>query len=127
LSLTSDTIIGVVRAQAIGRHLALAFRLADDEPTPLVVAGGAQLWLVRVVLAQWSTAAGFWLRPAGTAARRLRIRRQKRPARPGTRTGTETARFIPASGSEHGYCPTHYVRWRATVPRTPTPTSGISS
>ncbi len=58
-ALASDTAIGVVRAWTIARQKALDEALADDEATPLAVAGGLVLWLLRLVIAPGSTLGGF--------------------------------------------------------------------
>ena len=62
-ALASDTLIAVVRAHAIARKRAIGDVLAEDDATPLVVAGRVLLWLLRLVLAPASTLAGFrhWL------------------------------------------------------------------
>jgi hypothetical protein len=57
--LASDTLIGVVRAWAIASHQDLDAALAPEEATPLAVAGGLVLWLLRLALAPVSTASGF--------------------------------------------------------------------
>ena len=58
-ALASDTLIGVVRAWVLARARELGETLAEDGPTPLSMAGGAALWLLRLVLAPKSTLAGF--------------------------------------------------------------------
>ena len=58
-ALASDTMIGVVRARALRRLQTTSAQLAEDEATPLALAGGALLWLLRLILAPASTAAGF--------------------------------------------------------------------
>ena len=58
-ALASDTLIGVVRARALARHLQLGAALAADAATPLAVLGGLALWLLRLALAPASTLAGF--------------------------------------------------------------------
>ncbi len=58
-ALASDTLIGVVRAQAVGRQRADGAGLADDAPDLLGVLGSAVLWLLRLVLAGPSTLRGF--------------------------------------------------------------------
>jgi hypothetical protein len=62
-ALASDTLIAVVRAHAISRMRATGDVLAEDDATPLAVAGRVLLWLLRVVLAPASTLTGFrhWL------------------------------------------------------------------
>src|SRR5258708_16303955 len=44
-ALASDTLIGVVRARALARHLQPGAALAADAVTPLAVLGGLALWL----------------------------------------------------------------------------------
>ncbi len=58
-ALASDTLIGVVRAWALARMQAAGPALADEEVTPVAVAGACLLWLLRLVLAPASTLAGF--------------------------------------------------------------------
>ena len=51
-ALASDTLIGVVRAGAVARHQDLDGALVPgEEMTPLAVAGGLVLWLLRLALA----------------------------------------------------------------------------
>jgi hypothetical protein len=72
-ALASDTLIGVIRAHVIARHRQLGEALADDEITPLHLAGAALLWLLRLALAPPSTLKGFhgWVKslPAAPPAR----------------------------------------------------------
>jgi hypothetical protein len=58
-AVASDTLIGVVRAWAIARVRNIGEKLADGGPTPLAIAGGAALWLLRLMLAPRSTLGGF--------------------------------------------------------------------
>jgi hypothetical protein len=58
-ALASDTLIGVIRAWVLARARNLGETLADDGPTPLSMAGGAALWLLRLSLAPKSTLGGF--------------------------------------------------------------------
>jgi hypothetical protein len=58
-ALASDTLIGVVRAWALARMHATGLALADEEVTPLAVAGACLLWLLRLALAPGSTLTGF--------------------------------------------------------------------
>jgi hypothetical protein len=58
-ALASDTLIGVVRAWALARMHAAGQVLEGDEATPLDVAGGVLLWLLRLALAPVSTLGGF--------------------------------------------------------------------
>src|SRR5260370_26461671 len=46
-ALASDTLIGVVRAWVLARARHQGETLADDGPTPLALAGGIALWLLR--------------------------------------------------------------------------------
>jgi hypothetical protein len=55
-ALASDTLITVVRAQALARHPRPG---AAGEATPLAALGGLALWLLRLSLAPASTLAGF--------------------------------------------------------------------
>src|SRR6478735_7641000 len=54
-ALASDTLIGVVRTQALARHHQFGAALAADAATPLTVLGGLALWLLRLALAPAST------------------------------------------------------------------------
>ena len=58
-ALASDTLIGVVRAWVLARQRTDGQMLADDAPTPLALAGGLALWLLRLSLAPKSTLSGF--------------------------------------------------------------------
>jgi hypothetical protein len=58
-AVASDTLIGVVRAWAIARVRNIGEKLADGGPTPLAIAGGAALWMLRLTLAPKSTLGGF--------------------------------------------------------------------
>jgi len=58
-ALASDTLIGVVRAQAVARQRADNTGLGDDAPDLLAALGGAALWLLRLLLAGPSTLRGF--------------------------------------------------------------------
>ncbi|HEX6522203.1 MAG TPA: hypothetical protein VF070_19685 [Streptosporangiaceae bacterium] len=58
-AVASDTLIGVIRAWAMARVRNLGEALADDGLTPLGVAGGAVLWMLRLTLAPKSTLSGF--------------------------------------------------------------------
>ena len=58
-ALASDTLIGVVRAWVLARQRGTGETLAEDGPTPLALAGGAVLWLLRLALAPRSTLLGF--------------------------------------------------------------------
>jgi hypothetical protein len=58
-ALASDTLIGVVRAWALARQRDDGQVLAEDGPTPLALAGGAALWLLRLVMDAPGTLGGF--------------------------------------------------------------------
>jgi len=58
-ALASDTLIGVVRAWVLARQRGTGETLADDGPTPLALAVGAALWVLRLALAPRSTLFGF--------------------------------------------------------------------
>jgi hypothetical protein len=118
-ALASDTLIGVVRAWAIARHQALTTALADDGgATPLALAGGLVLWLLRLTLAPFSTLAGFraWVIeecpiapgrraprpvPEPTSATAPKATTRRRPAER-ARAGTKTARFLALVTGQHG-------------------------
>jgi len=95
-ALASDTLIGVVRAQALARHAAT---LAADTATPLAVLGGLLLWLLRLALAPASTLAGFrvWVLAECPVA----PGRRPTPA-PHPRKATKTARFLDLATERHG-------------------------
>ena len=109
-----DTMIGGVRARAVARQRALASRLADDDPTPLALAGAGLLWLLRLLLAPRSTTAGLrsWVleSPVAPGSRQPAIAvTGRRPGSPaslpfavGLRPGTKTARFIGLVTEHHG-------------------------
>jgi len=121
-ALASDTAITVVRAWAVARQLTINAALADDETTPLAIAGRLLLWLMRLVLAPASTLAGFrsWVldecpvAPGRSAARTQRgaitpaprraitPRAAPRQPRQGSRTGTKTARFLALAAERYG-------------------------
>jgi hypothetical protein len=124
-ALASDTAIGVVRARAVARQQAMNEALAGEETTPLAIAVGLLLWLLRLVLAPASTLAGFrsWVldecpvapgRRGHTATRKQRraiapaprraitSRAAPRQPRRGSRTGTKTARFLALVAERYG-------------------------
>jgi len=111
-ALSSDTLIGVVRASAIARHPdsgALA-----EEVTVLTVAAGVTLWLLRLTMAPRSTLGGFraWVltqcpvapaRPAFTPP----VTAALSPQAPAPQTApvpreTKTARFLSLVTERHG-------------------------
>ena len=90
-ALASDTLIGVVRTAALTRQQHLGAAVAPEERTPLAVAGGLVLWLLRLTLAPVSTLAGFraWVVgecPVAPGRRGPRVR-AGRPAAPGRGRG----------------------------------------
>jgi hypothetical protein len=90
-ALASDTAIGVIRAYAIARQRQLREDLADDEATPLAIAGGLVLWLLRLGLAPLSTCKGF---------RRWVI--ETCPVAPGRRAVTQDAHPELTAGTSRG-------------------------
>ncbi len=58
-ALASDTLIGMVRTQAVARQRADSSSLDDDSADLLTALGGAALWLLRLILAGPSTLRGF--------------------------------------------------------------------
>jgi hypothetical protein len=118
-ALASDTLIGVVRAWAIARDQAPNSALADDGGvTPLALAGGLVMWLLRLALAPVSTLAGFraWVveecpvapgrraprtAPGLTSSVGQKAIMRRRPAK-GARAGTKTARFLALAAEQHG-------------------------
>jgi Protein of unknown function (DUF2637) len=58
-ALASDTLIGVVRAWVIARAHAAGKTLDGEDATPLAIAGGVLLWLLRLTVAPASTLGGF--------------------------------------------------------------------
>jgi len=99
-ALASDTLIGVVRTAAIARHQNLDVALVPEETTPLAVAGGLVLWLLRLALAPVSTLAGFraWVLEQCPVAPGRRQAPAPRPAPSphpaGVPRKTKTARFL---------------------------------
>ncbi len=121
-ALASDTLIGVVRAWTITRHKALRQPAGADEATPLTVAGGLLLWLLRLALAPRSTLRGFrtWVIteiPVAPSSHRDRQPSRQVAAQPpssppgltaarplpaGHRPGTKTAAFLALAAKSHG-------------------------
>ncbi len=100
-ALVSDTLIGVVRAWAIARHQDPGARVVPEERTPLAVAAGLVLWLLRLTLAPVSTLAGFraWVVGECPVAPGRRQAPAPRPASSPHPAGvpqeaTKTARFL---------------------------------
>jgi hypothetical protein len=86
-ALASDTLIGVIRAYVIARHRQLREALADDEITPLHLAGAVLLWLLRLALAPPSTLKGFhgWVKSLPAAPPVRQAAEDGQPAVPGAR------------------------------------------
>ena len=114
-ALASDTLIGVVRAWAIARQRQLGERLADDQATPLAVAGGLVLWLLRLAVAPALTLAGFraWVvaecpvapgrrAPPGRPALPAATTAGRGSGRQGGRPGSKTQRFLALVERRHG-------------------------
>lgn len=118
-ALASDTLIGVVRAWVIARTRSTGQALADDEPTPIALIGGAVLWLIRLAVAPASTVTGFrrWIVdecPVAPGRKAPRARQQHKhrsaeqpprapiavPPRRGTKPGKQ-ARLIDLAGRRH--------------------------
>jgi hypothetical protein len=99
-ALASDTLIGVVRARTLARHL----QLGADAVTPLAVLGGLALWLLRLVLAPASTLAGFrtWVLEECPVAPGRRAPRSGPAPAPHPRKATKTARFLAMATERHG-------------------------
>ena len=107
-ALASDTLISVVRAWAIARHQDLDLALVPEEMTPLAVAGGLVLWLLRLALAPVSTLSGFraWVLEQCPVAPGRRHAPGPRPASPRHPAGVprpgKTARFLILVTERHG-------------------------
>ena len=103
-ALASDTLIGVVRARALARHLQLGTALAADAATPLAVLGGLALWLLRLALAPASTLAGFraWVLAECPVAPGRRAPAPRPAPAPDPRKATKTARFLDLVTERHG-------------------------
>jgi hypothetical protein len=107
-ALASDTLIGVIRTWAIARHQNLDIALVQEERTPLAVAGGLALWLLRLALAPVSTLAGFraWVVGECPVAPSRRQAPRSQPASPpqaaGVRRPGKTARFLTLVTERHG-------------------------
>jgi hypothetical protein len=105
-ALASDTLIGVVRAWTLARQHHLTTALAADAATPLAVAGGLILWLLRLALAPASTVAGFraWVLAECPVAPGRRAPRPAPAPAPQTvpRKATKTARFLSLVTERNG-------------------------
>ena len=99
-ALASDTLIGVVRAQALALH----HHLADETATPLAILGGLILWLLRLTLAPISTLAGFraWVLQECPVAPGRRAPTLRPAPAPHPRKATKTARFLDLVTERHG-------------------------
>ena len=103
-ALASDTLIGVVRAQALALHRHLDTTLAADAATPLAILGGLLLWLLRLALAPASTLAGFraWVLQECPVAPGRRAPVLRPAPAPHPRKATKTARFLDLVTERHG-------------------------
>ena len=103
-ALASDTLIGVVRAQALALHHHLDTTLADETATPLAILGGLLLWLLRLTLAPASTLAGFraWVLQECPVAPGRRAPTLRPAPAPHPRKATKTARFLDLVTERHG-------------------------
>ena len=103
-ALASDTLIGVVRAQALALHHHLDTTLAADAATPLAILGGLLLWLLRLALAPASTLSGFraWVLEECPVAPGRRAPTLRPAPAPHPRKATKTARFLDLVTERHG-------------------------
>jgi hypothetical protein len=103
-ALASDTLIGVVRARTLARQHDLATALAADAATPLAVAGGLTLWLLRLALAPASTVSGFraWVLAECPVAPGRRAPRPAPAPQTVPRKATKTARFLSLVTERNG-------------------------
>ncbi len=108
-ALASDTLIAVVRAAAIARHRDLGVPVVPEERTPLAVARGMVLWLLRLALAPVSTLAGFraWVVgecPVAPGRRQAPAPRPDSSPHPAgvPRKATKTARFLDLATERAG-------------------------
>jgi hypothetical protein len=103
-ALASDTLIGVVRARALARHLQPGAALAADAATPLAILGGLALWLLRLALAPASTLTGFraWVLAECPVAPGRRAPAPRPAPAPHPRKATKTARFLDLVTERHG-------------------------
>jgi hypothetical protein len=99
-ALASDTLIGVVRAQALARR----HHLADETATPLAILSGLILWLLRLTPAPISTLAGFraWVLEECPVAPGRRAPTLRPAPAPHPRKATKTARFLDLVTERHG-------------------------
>jgi len=112
-ALASDTLNGrgngVVRARAIARHQDPGARVVPEDRTPLAVAGGLVLWLLRLTLAPVSTLAGFraWVVgecPVAPGRRQAPAPRPDSSPHPAKvpQEATKTARFLDLATERAG-------------------------
>jgi hypothetical protein len=103
-ALASDTLIGVVRAWTLARQHHLTTALAADAATPLAVAGGLILWLLRLTLAPASTVSGFraWVLAECPVAPGRRTPRPAPAPQRVPRKATKTARFLSLVTERNG-------------------------
>ena len=103
-ALASDTLIGVVRAQALARHHHPGTTLAADAATPLAILGGLLRWLLRLAVAPASTLSGFraWVLDECPVAPGRRARQLRPAASPHPGKATKTARFLDLVTERHG-------------------------
>jgi hypothetical protein len=99
-ALASDTLIAVVRAH----HQHLNAALANETATPLAIAGGLILWLLRLTLAPASTLAGFraWVLAECPVAPARRTPAVPSPHVAKVRGETKTSRFLSLVTERHG-------------------------
>ncbi len=114
-ALASDTLIGVVRAQALALHHHLDTTLAADAATPLAILGGLILWLLRLALAPASTLAGFraWVLQECPVAPGRRAPTLRLAPAPHPRKATKTARFLDLVTERHGSPPRRDIHGRS--------------
>jgi hypothetical protein len=103
-ALASDTLIGVVRAWTLARHLQFGTALAADAATPLAILGDLVLWLLRLALAPGSTLAGFraWVLAECPVAPGRRAPAPRPAPAPHPPKVTKTARFLDLGTERHG-------------------------
>lgn len=97
-ALASDTLIGVVRGQAVARLRADGPGLGDDGPDLLGALGGVTLWALRLALAGPSTLRGFrtWVIEECPVAPGRKARPEDQPPATGSVTPGPTRELAPA-------------------------------